>query len=265
MISEVILRAARDGLIRDDPPLGVATLILASPDGVVVSTEITCEALRGMEAALARPDDAASRRQAHPRLRGERRARTVSAGTVVGIDYDSYKATLCALPLDGSIGDARIAVARFRPASRSGEDAAINGLREVEDSIVCALAELTTTLSTTVVWIERGFGMSRRADFILGAYFGAIFSACWNLAPASPVVNPIEAREWKRIVTAHAGIGLTKKSAGNPNAKKEIANEACRALLTLGEIDGSEWTPDELDSFGVAFAGRALNREALAA
>lgn len=191
---------------------------------------------------------------------------------VVGIDYDSYKATLVALPLEGSIARVRTSVVTFRKASQSGEAAALVALASVRAGILHELTEGGGVCDFTlgaelddirpdVVWIERGFGMSRRADFILGAYFGAIYSATAGECPT----NAMEAREWKRTVTAVSGIGRTVKGAGNPNAKKEIANEACRALLELAEVDGSDWTPDALDAFGVAYTARKLNREALAA
>lgn len=44
-ISEVVERACRLGLIRDEPPLDVATVIIATADGAVVSTEISLKAL----------------------------------------------------------------------------------------------------------------------------------------------------------------------------------------------------------------------------
>lgn len=185
---------------------------------------------------------------------------------IVGVDYSSYEATVVAMYLDRSIGCARSAVASFRPASHSGEDAAIAALAQVRPAMAGALAFVGVSsaddIAESVIWIERGFGMSRRADFILGAYFAAIYAACHDFGL---IVNPMEAREWKRTVTAVSGIGRTAKGAGNPNAKKEIANEACRAILELAEVDGSDWTPDALDAFGVAYTARKLNREALEA
>lgn len=187
---------------------------------------------------------------------------------IVGVDYSSYEAALVALPLDGSIAKVQKATATFRPARASGEDAALEALGEVRPRMLDALIRLGVVLydqstEPSVIWIERGFGASRRADFILGAFFGAIFAACRDFGL---IVNPLEAREWKREITAAAGIGMVKDGTrGNPNAKKEIANEACRGLLVLGEVDGADWTPDELDAFGVCWTGRQLNERALAA
>lgn len=179
---------------------------------------------------------------------------------ILGVDYSSYEAVLCALPFEG--GKPRLAVARFRPASRSGDDHAIAALGQVSAGIAAAIADLCLPQGEeTVAWVERGYGTSRRADWILGAYFSAIFVDLRR--SLGDAVNPIDLREWKKIVTGQSGIGLTVKGAGNGNAKKEVANEACRALLSLVEVDGSTWTPDELDAFGIAWAGRALNKMAV--
>jgi hypothetical protein len=181
---------------------------------------------------------------------------------VVGIDYDSYKATLCAINLEGRWRP-RFAEARFRKDRQSGDDEAILAVGQVGARTLGSIADLSADLSSTVVWIERGYGHSRRADWILGAFFGSIYATCAAMPIAA--VNPMNAAEWKRLVTSRSGIGVTKKGTGNGNAKKEIANEATRALLILEEIDGAEWTPDQLDAFAVALTGRVLNREAVAA
>jgi hypothetical protein len=114
------------------------------------------------------------------------------------------------------------------------------------------------------VWfLERGFGASRRSDFIMGAFTGAVFVSLSSM-PAD-AVNLMEAREWKSAVTEVSGIGRTKDGRGNGNAKKEIANEAVKALLLLEGIETVDWTPDQLDAAGIAFAGRRLNARAAAA
>lgn len=184
------------------------------------------------------------------------------SGLVVGIDYSTYEASLVALPLDGSIGAVRRRTAKFRPAKWSGDDHMIAALANVHLAILTALAGLTNDFSTAVVWIERGQGASRRSDWSMGAYFAAIYATCAALPLGG--LNPLDAREWKRIVTQTAGIGLVQDGTrGNANAPKEVANAACRGLLQLGEVDSADWTPDDLDAFGVAFAGRDLNRSAL--
>lgn len=183
-------------------------------------------------------------------------------GLSIGIDYSTYAASLVSLPIDGPIGAVRRRVVKFRPASRSGNDEMVATLAVVRNEIISGLAGLTTDLSTAVVWIERGYGASRRSDWAMGAYFAAIYAACSSLPLGG--LNPLDAREWKQIVTLSAGIGLVKDGTrGNANAPKEVANEACRGLLALGEVDAADWSADDLDAFGIAYAGRDLNRSAL--
>lgn len=189
---------------------------------------------------------------------------------VVGCDYDSFKATFCALQFVTQAP--RIAVAQYRLPKQTGPDAAIRALDAVEDAVLRALGELGASEEESVVWIERGYGQSRRADWILGAHFGAI----WAAAAQVCLVNPLDLREWKQAVTYSAGIGLTKKGTGNGNAKKEVANEATLALLreyarlAYGDRADAEppfgiaWTADMLDAYAVAWTGRRLNEKALA-
>ena len=183
---------------------------------------------------------------------------------IVGVDIDSHKASLCAVPFDG--GRPILAEARWRPNNKTGEalaylDRIPDGLTEATDALAAASPDRFAA-EPNVWFLERGFGASRRSDFIMGAFTGAIFVALHTSYP-NDRVNLMEAREWKTIVTAVSGIGTTVKGRGNPNAKKEAANEACRALLLLDEVDGSDWGPDALDSFGIAFAGRRLNAAAI--
>lgn len=179
---------------------------------------------------------------------------------VVGIDYDSYKATLCALDFDDE--KPRLQEARFRRKQDTGEDAAVRALGTVEPTILNALALLgdSDRIEECVVWIERGYGQNRVGDWVLGAYFGAIYCAVEPVA----FVNPLDLREWKRMVTAEAEFGLTTKGKGNGNAKKPIANEATRMLLARVGVDGSDWTPDQLDAYAIAWSARRLNEKALA-
>lgn len=183
---------------------------------------------------------------------------------IVGIDVDSFKATLCAVPFDG--GTPILVYARWRQDRETGE--ALSHLGKVASTIRRARSMLQEAspdrfaVEPSVWFIERGFGMSRGSDYILGAFTGAIMATI--CADTTDPVNLMDLREWKADVTATAGIGLTAKGRGNGNAKKEVANEACRALLALTEIDASDWTPDQLDSWGIAFAGRRLNARAAA-
>lgn len=182
---------------------------------------------------------------------------------IVGVDFDTYKATLCAIPFDRLAP--RWATAEFRPARATGEDEAIRALARVRKAVYAGITEIV--VGPTVIFVERGFGMSRRADWILGAFFGAIYVSLAD--PTSRlVVNPMEAREWKRDLTGYVGHGLTTKGAGNANAKKDVANEAARILLAQPlvelppSVEAASLSPDELDAFSIAWAGRRLNATA---
>lgn len=184
---------------------------------------------------------------------------------IVGIDLDSYKAWICAVPFDGGVPI--FAEARWREDGKSGD--ALANIGKVPGAMRRARVNLENlsperfAVEPHVWFVERGFGMSRRADFILGAFTGAIMAIL--AADTTDPVNLIDLREWKSEVTEVAGIGLTAKGRGNGNAKKEVANEACRALLALLELDPSRLSPDQLDAYGIAFAGRRLNARAVAA
>lgn len=190
---------------------------------------------------------------------------------VIGVDYSTYEAVLCGIPFSG--GKPKIVHARFRPARACGDAAAIAALTEVAPSIRAAMAEFAVLVEGAggmtaafaqephVFFVERGFGMSRKSDWALGAFFAAVYVAVGEYGPA----NAMDLREWKSEVTRAAGIGVTARGTGNGNAKKEVANEAARALLGLVEVDGTGWTADELDAYGLAFTGRRLNARAAAA
>lgn len=190
---------------------------------------------------------------------------------IVGVDIDSYKATICAVPFSG--GRPILTEARWRPDGKSGD--ALGVLGQVPAGMVRALTILEYDsdrfkVEPNVWFVERGFGASRRSDFIVGAFTGAVVATLTSLRAWPPDVtndpiNLMDAAEWKREVTGVSGIGVTKKGTGNGNVKKEIANDACRALLLLDEIEPVDWTPDQLDAWGIAFAGRRINARAAAA
>ena len=165
---------------------------------------------------------------------------------IVCVDIDSHKASLCAVPFDG--GRPILAEARWRPNNKTGEalaylDRIPDGLTEATDALAAASPDRFAA-EPNVWFLERGFGASRRSDFIMGAFTGAIFVALHTSYPNDRV-------------------NLIQPAAQGLIGKKEAANEACRALLLLDEVDGSDWGPDALDSFGIAFAGRRLNAAAI--
>lgn len=185
---------------------------------------------------------------------------------ILGVDVDSFKATICAVPFDG--GTPILVQARFRPDSKTGDS--LMYLVKVPAAIRSARALLAEAsphrfaAEPNVWFVERGFGASRHSDFIVGAFTGAIMAALAGQSD-DDIVNLMLAGEWKRDVTFMSGIGRTAKGAGNGNAKKDVANAACRELLeTLLEVDSTDWTPDQLDAFGIAFCGRRLNARAAA-
>lgn len=184
---------------------------------------------------------------------------------IVGVDYDTFKATLVALPFAGDTPAPVVAEARWRTASQGGD--ALDYLFRIHASLEVAKAEIAKRAPSfrdepSVYFIERGFGMSRRSDFLLGAFLGAIYADLYRTT--RDAVNLMDLREWKAVVTFAAGIGLTANGRGNGNAKKVVANEACRALLARIGVDASSWSPDQLDAYGVALTGRDLNARAAA-
>lgn len=179
---------------------------------------------------------------------------------VIGVDYSSYEAVLCGLPfpIPALSDQPELEVIRFRPASKSGDDAAIAALKTVD----AAIRSSELLRQADVVWVERGFGASRRADFILGAYFGAILSATSSwLTEAS--VNPLEAQEWKREISASCGVTTKGGRPGNGQLKKEVAHEYVRQVAARCRHNLDEFGPDALDAYAISWTGRELNRRAL--
>lgn len=177
---------------------------------------------------------------------------------VLGVDYSTYEATLCLLPFDGE--QPLFAQPRFRKNHHSGADHAWDALGRVLSELRHELV-YATVMRASVIWIERGFGQSRRADFALGAFYGAL-RVGFQVVTAAPV-NSMDLREWKREVTAEAFPELWR-GKGNGNVKKELANEACRQIAaTAGVADVEGWSPDMCDAYGIAFSGRLLNLRAL--
>lgn len=189
---------------------------------------------------------------------------------IIGIDYDSYKATIVGVRFD-SAKYPHLEVAQFRPTRRSGEDAAFVALGEVASSLDEALGAILMRGdlgrdSHDVFFLERGYGSSRSSDWVLGAFFGAIWTSirtAW-LRPGDQL-NPMTPREWKRAVTKTSGIGVTKKGDGNGNVKKDLANAATLRIIDAYEIALTSTTPDALDAFAIAWTGRRQNRDAVAA
>lgn len=170
----------------------------------------------------------------------------------LGIDIDSYALHVCGLPDDG--GPPVTAHATLR---RKGDDEH-RAIQQVAAALGNAARDIRALLDGDVkcrdVWIERGFGASRRADFVLGAIFGATIVACGHILPGA-AARPMLAADWKREVTGTVGITTKTGGRGNGNVTKPVANDACLRIwrerwpLSIVPTD-----PNLLDAFGVAYA-----------
>ncbi len=178
---------------------------------------------------------------------------------VIGVDIDSYHLHLC-----GISGDEPPRVVSV-PLRKRGDDehsavlavatSFAVGARTIRDDPV--VSNLAAMLPVESVWVERGYGPNRNADFVLGAIYGATFIAAHNTLP-NAAVRPMLASSWKKHVTAETGITTKGGGAGNGNASKLMANRACmdiwHARWPLAIIPTD---PNQLDAFGVALAGAA--------
>jgi hypothetical protein len=169
---------------------------------------------------------------------------------IYGIDYDTFGVYVCGIPFDfddvATRDDAAFYWIPLRLKRESGEASLWRALADADLS-----AELPNFDSTDLVWIERGFGMSRRADFALGAVMGAIITAA---ARTPATISVIDLREWKREVMDNA------KEAKGGNVAKDVVQRYLheRYPLTIGR------DPNLVDAFGIALGGLRLNARALA-
>lgn len=188
----------------------------------------------------------------------------------LGIDFDSYALHVCGLPDDGGPP-----VVQSEPIRKRGDDE-----HRAMMTVAQALAVATNKIGMQIpvmsviggggtvvaqprvaissVWIERGYGASRRADFVLGAIYGATFIAVAHVLPGVPA-RPMQARDWKRDLTGEMGITTKTGGRGNGNVKKEVANACARELWER------EWPlaiiptdPNQLDAFSIAWAASRL-------
>lgn len=164
---------------------------------------------------------------------------------VIGCDFDSYRLHLCGLPTDG--GAPLVEQVQLR---RKGDDeiVAIQAVSSALGGAVHRLRQQRNPESPEAVdsvWIERGFGASRKADFILGCIYGATIATGNHACRQS--IRPVMASDWKR----HLGV------AGN--AKKEVAN-ARAALLwrTRWPLAIIPSDPNVLDAFAIAHFAATL-------
>ena len=188
---------------------------------------------------------------------------------IVGVDYDTYRVVLAAVPFeDDSDGETVVEVETISYRKTSGFEAKADFQFEAAKRIGGLLlgSEILHRIREgvpAVVWIERGFGMSRRSDYLLGRIQGLVLAAVQAAIPpgSASAVNEITIQEWKREIV------------GNGNAKKEAVVPALldrwSVLLVepgFGETEAvaATGTPDEWDAAAIALAGRLLNARASA-
>lgn len=172
---------------------------------------------------------------------------------IVGVDFSTYDACLVGLPLEPADGEQPIVeTVVFRKKHRSGDDAAIEALKNVR----------TMLLSSQLLWrakmafVERGFGASRRADFIMGAFFGVILT---TLSTNVPAANVMTGAEWKREVSAACGVRTKTGRKGNGNLSKEEAHGYVHEVAYNYGHDIIGYGPDALDAYAISLVGRWLN------
>ncbi len=184
----------------------------------------------------------------------------------LGIDYDSYGLHVCALPDDG--GPPVVVTAKLR---KKGDDEH-RAIQAVGAALSQSMEEIRHLLLYTPVkggggttaprarpreaWIERGFGSSRKADFVLGAIYGATIAAATSVLPGV-AVRPLLLSTWKRAVTAECGITTKAGAPGNSMVKKPVANACATQIWSdLWPLAIVPTDPNHLDAFSVAWTGQ---------
>ncbi len=158
----------------------------------------------------------------------------------VGIDLDTWKLTLCASGPDVVLFEQ----AKIRERGHSLFDA----VQGIPSALAFAFSRLGVVVDE--VYVERGRGMFRTADFELGAVWGATAIAVRRCLP-DVHVETVEVHEWKKAVTAAVGLTTKKGVPGVGNTSKAVANRACLTLLHRRGINGSGLSPDHLDAYGI--------------
>lgn len=154
----------------------------------------------------------------------------------IGCDFDSYAIYLCRVT-EGE--PPRTYSGRLR--SPSGD--VYQAIQTVPTVIVMGVATLAPEGDLVCTWIERATGMSRKADWTLGAIFGAIM-ATWPRVYPGHRIRVMAAADWKRAL-------------GVPgNCKKTLAND--RARLLWQHDHPTTPAPEDhnmLDAYSIAYTG----------
>lgn len=153
----------------------------------------------------------------------------------IGCDFDSYGIYLCRVT-DGE--PPRTYHGRLRAASGDVYEA----IQAAPTILVMGIASIAGD-GPVDTWVERATGMSRKADWTLGAIFGAIM-ATWPRVYPGHSIRVMPAPDWKRAL-------------GVPgNCKKAVANDRARLLW---QHDHPTLEPPEdhnmLDAYSIAYAG----------
>lgn len=152
----------------------------------------------------------------------------------IGIDFDSFGIYMCRI-VDGE------APRTYSGRLRTDKGDVYQAIQAAPTILVMGIASLATDHVDT--WIERATGMSRKADWTLGAIFGAIM-ATWPRVFPTEAIRVMPAADWKRA------IGV----AGN--CKKDIANARATLLWRDAYPDVAPPTDHNmLDAYAIAYAG----------
>lgn len=166
----------------------------------------------------------------------------------LGIDPDSWKLTLCLL---GPTVEEPSVVAFETATIRTRGESLFDAIQGVAPTLALAISRLPA--QPKHVYIERGRGMFRSADFELGAIYGATVVALRRSLPNASIKS-VPLSDWKKAVTAAVGITTAKGVPGNGNAKKEVANAACLEILQDLGLSHGGLSADELDAFGIVWS-----------
>lgn len=159
-----------------------------------------------------------------------------------GIDYDTHRLHVVVIA-DGH--HPYVGQAKLRERQATPYDATRGVLAGLNRLVSAALDDLDPFMLDAAV--ERGWGASRRSDFLLGSIYGAVVASWSCVASRSPRIGGIQSvptADWKRT------LGV----AGN--ARKETANAAAADLWASMWGTPAPGDPNLLDAFALALVAR---------
>lgn len=163
---------------------------------------------------------------------------------ILGIDPDTYKLTIVGIADEPVDNETPIGwTVPIRPKKDTGWEALLMALRKLEPAL---LASECPWKSASSIWIERAWGMSRKADYVLGCVVGALFATLPIICDAE--VNYVSLFEWREAVT------------GESQATTDQIEAALMAHRHLRISPGR--TKDQIDALGIAMTGRKLTLDA---